>query len=204
MIHSIYGFVKTFLTILHFYCMIPKDIEKEAVAVEQKTKDEVLSSIRHFSLPRYEEIPNVGLYLEQTSKYISEYISRLGDFTLTGSMISNYVKKDLIANPVKKQYGREQIAYLFFIVIAKTVLSLEDIQRIIELQKHSYPPQVAYDYFRLEMENVLGHVFGLKDTLDNIGETATHEKSILRNTIIAVAHKVYIDQYLLAGRKNVE
>ena len=160
--------------------------------------------IARFKLPSYGEIPDVGLYLEQTTKYISDYLRPLSSFTVTGSMISNYVKKDLIANPVKKQYGREQIAYLFFIVIAKTVLSLEDIQRIIELQKHSYPPQVAYDYFRLEMENVLGHVFGLKDTLDNIGETATHEKSILRNTIIAVAHKVYIDQCLLESRKNAE
>ena len=54
------------------------------------------------------------------------------------------------------------------------------------------------------MENVLGHVFGLKETLDHIGETATHEKSILRNTIIAVAHKVYIDQCLTQSRKNAE
>ena len=196
MIHSIYGFVKTFLTILHFYCMIPKDIEKEAVAVKQKTKDEVLSSIRHFSLPRYEEIPNVGLYLEQTSKYISEYISRLGDFTLTGSMISNYVKKGLLDNPVKKQYNRDQIAYLFFISIAKTVLSIEDVHLMIELQKKSYPPQTAYDYFCMELENSVQFVFGLKEKLDTVGTHNADTKILLRNTIIAVAHKAYLDNYL--------
>ena len=165
---------------------------------------QIRENVAAFKLPAYGDIPDVGLFLEQVTKYIAEYLKPLSSFTVTGSMVSNYVKKDLIDNPVKKQYGREQIAYLFFIVIAKTVLTLEDIQLIIQLQKHSYPAQVAYDYFRLEMENVLGYVFGLKDTLDNIGETATHEKSILRNTIIAVAHKVYIDQYLLESRKNAE
>lgn len=164
--------------------------------MDQKTKEEVLSSIRTFSLPRYDEIPNVGLYLEQTSKYISEYISRLGDFTLTGSMISNYVKKGLLDNPVKKQYDRDQIAYLFFISIAKTVLSIEDVHLMIDLQKKSYPPQTAYDYFCTELENTVQFVFGLKDKLDTVGTNNADTKVLLRNTIIAVAHKAYLDNYL--------
>ena len=35
--------------------------------MENNVKEEILSSIRNFSLPKYDEIPNVGLYLEQTS-----------------------------------------------------------------------------------------------------------------------------------------
>jgi hypothetical protein len=164
--------------------------------MDQKNKEEILSSIRNFSLPRYDEVPNVGLYLEQTSKYISEYIARLGDFTLTGSMISNYVKKGLLENPVKKQYSRDQICYLFFISIAKTVLSIEAVHLMIDLQKKSYSPRVAYDYFCAELENVVHHVFGLKDTLDTVGTNNAETKILLRNTIIAVAHKAYLDNYL--------
>lgn len=166
--------------------------------MNQNMRDEILASIRNFNLPRYDEIPNVGLYLEQTSKYISEYLACLGDFPLTGSMISNYVKKGLVANPVKKQYCREQIAYLIFIAVAKSVLSMEDIRLLFALQRESYAPQKAYDYFRLELENVLLYVFGLKQTLDTVGNDRTETKTLLRNTIITVAHKAYLDKYFSA------
>lgn len=158
-------------------------------------KDEILNSIRNFALPRYEEIPNVGLYLEQTSKYISEYLSCLGDCALTGSMISNYVKKGLIANPVKKQYDRDQIGYLFFIAVAKSVLSMEDIRLLIQMQQEAYDYRKAYEYFRTELENVLFYVFGLKDTLELIGSDRTQTKNMLRTVIIAAAHKAYLDKY---------
>ena len=70
--------------------------------MEKIPTEPMRDAIRQFTLPSYNEIPNVGLYLEQTAKYISEYLTCLGDFALTGSMISNYVKKGLIKNPVKK------------------------------------------------------------------------------------------------------
>ena len=87
--------------------------------MKQETKQQISSSIADFRLPRYHEIPNVGLYLEQATKYVCEYLEPLGEYTLTPSMISNYVKKGLIANPIKKQYSRDHIAYLFFIAMAK-------------------------------------------------------------------------------------
>ena len=166
--------------------------------MNQSKRDEMLQSVRNFSLPRYDEIPNVGLYLEQTSKYISEYLSCLGDYALTGSMISNYVKKGLITNPVKKQYSREQIAYLIFIAIAKSVLSMEDIGLLIQLQKDAYGPQKAYDYFRTELENVLFYIFGLKETLEVVGNDRTDTKNMLRTVIVTAAHKAYLDKYFAA------
>lgn len=166
--------------------------------MNQTRRDEILDSIRNFSLPRYDEIPNVGLYLEQTSKYISEYLACLGDCALTGSMISNYVKKDLISNPVKKQYDREQIAYLIFIAVAKSVLSMEDIRLLIHMQKDAYEPRKAYEYFRMELENVLFYVFGLKETLDTVGNDRTQTKNMLRTVIITAAHKAYLDKYFAA------
>lgn len=164
--------------------------------MEHKLNQEISEYVREFKLPKYEEIPNVGLFLEQTAKYISEYLEPLG-FSITGSMISNYVKKKLVANPIKKQYDREQIAYLFFIAIAKSVMSLEDIQVIINLQKNTYQSKVAYEYFCEEFQNVLFYVFGLKDSLEDVGTTQSDEKHILRNIIITVAHKVYLDKCVI-------
>ena len=166
--------------------------------MDKAREEQILEQIRQFSLPTYEQIPNVGLYLEQTAKYISEYMAVLGDHALTGSMISNYVKKGLVANPVRKQYDRDQIGYLMFIAVAKSVLSMEDVGMLFRLQKDTYAPQQAYDYFRLELENVLHYVFGLKSELSTIGKDRTEAKKMLRTTIIAVAHKVYLEKYFAA------
>lgn len=166
--------------------------------VNDSAKKEIQNSIENFYLPRYSDIPNVGLYLEQVVKYISEYLEPLGSFSLTGSMVSNYVKKGLVANPVKKQYYRDQIAYLFFIAVAKNVLSMEDIRLLFEMQRETYSAKRAYDYFCSEFENVLSFVFGTKETLDTVGHDNNDTKTMLRNTIIAVAYKVYLDKYLAA------
>lgn len=150
--------------------------------------------IKNFSLPKYNEIPNVGLYLEQTAKYISEYLEPLEQNALTGSMISNYVKKGLVSNPVKKQYNREQIAYLIFIAIAKSVLSIEDIKTTIEIQKKSYSSERAYNYFESEFKNIINFVFGITENLQEIGTDSTEQKTLLRNIIITIAHKVYLEK----------
>ena len=158
----------------------------------QQLKDGVLD----FRLPRYTEIPTVGLYLEQASKYICEYLEPLGDFSLTPSMISNYVKKGLISRPVKKQYSREQIAYLFFIAVGKSVLSLDALANFIALQKRTYDLQRAYDYFCEEFENVLAFTFEVTDVMEVKGVDNTVEKRLLYACIVAAVEKVYLEKYL--------
>lgn len=163
-----------------------------------KTKQKLADSLRNFHLPRYEELPDVGLYLEQTAKYISEFLSPLEEGSLTPSMVSNYVKKGLIRNPVKKQYGREQIAYLFFIALTKNVLSLDGLINFIALQKRTYSLQKAYDYFCEQFENTLLFTAEVKDTLDIAGEDTTDEKRLLFSCIVAVTQKIYLERCLEA------
>lgn len=145
-----------------------------------------------FRLPRYHELPNVGLYLEQVTKYINGYLVPLGCPELTSSMVSNYVKKGVIAPPVKKQYDAEQIAYLMFIGIGKSVLSMENITKLFEIQKATYDAPTAYNYFCLELENMLRYICGLKEQMDTIGTTNTEAKVMLRSAIIAASHILFI------------
>lgn len=162
-----------------------------------------MNEIKTFSFPNYREIPDVGLFLEQTTKYVSGVIAPLCGITITSSMISNYVKKKLIPNPQKKQYNRDQIAYLIFIVIAKSVLSLEHVQVLLEMQKASYTEEQAYAYFCEEFENVLRVAFGLEEEYRKIGMHNNEQKTILRNTIIAVANKIYLEHVLSEWAKKV-
>lgn len=170
--------------------------------MKQEIKQTMAETVADFRLPRYNEIPNVGLYLEQTSKYISEYLSPLGDYGLTNSMISNYVKKGLVANPVKKQYDREQIVYLFFIAVAKTVLSLDALTGFIALQKRTYSLERAYDFFCKQFESMLQYTFELTDTMeavdaDNAMDTEkTMGKRLLYSCIVAVTQKIYLEKSL--------
>ena len=172
--------------------------------MEQMLRDHINASIETLHLPAYQEIPDVGLYLEQTTKYIGSCLAPLGDMALTSSMISNYVKKGLIASPVKKQYSRDQIAYLIFIAICKSVLSLDALDAFLRLQRQSYALQRAYDYFVREFESLLLFTFELTDTADMFPETSSDGKRLLYTCIIAAVQKVYLEKYLeaLTEEKN--
>lgn len=172
--------------------------------MKQENTQTFAASIQDFRLPRYQEIPNVGLYLEQATKYICSYLAPLEEFALTSSMISNYVKKGLISNPIKKQYSRDQIAYLFFIAVGKSVLSLDALANFIRLQQRTYPMQKAYDYFCEELENVLQFTFEIKDIIELRGEDSSYEKRLLYTCIVAAVQKVYLEKCLEAIAGSVE
>lgn len=161
--------------------------------MDKKIKDALTDSVRGLRLPRYHEIPDVGLYLEQTTKYVNQYIELLGFGDLTGSMVRNYVKQGFISNPVNKQYSRNQIAHLIVIAVLKQAATLELISNLFERQKMVYTDQVAYDYFCEEMENILCYRFGLKEGIADIGVTSSVEKEMLRSAIVAVSHIAYLD-----------
>lgn len=170
----------------------------------EKIRNKEAEIILNLRLPQYEEIPDTGLYLEQVTKYINSYLTVLPHVSITPSMVSNYVKHGLLPKCVKKLYSREQIMRLILITFGKTVLSMEDLKLLFEMQSKVYPNDVAYNYFLLEYENVLKYIFGIKSQMDIIGTTDTLEKQLLRNAIISFAHKMYIEITLDYTRKEQE
>ena len=99
---------------------------------------------------------------------------------------------------MKKQYGRDQIAYLIFIAISKSVLSLDALAAFLKIQQQTYPLERAYDYFVREFENLLMFTFELSDTADIFPETSSDGKRLLYTCIIAAVQKVYLEKYLEA------
>ena len=170
--------------------------------MEKQMQHRISTELGEFRLPRYHEIPDVGLYLEQTTKYITDSLAPLTDAAVTASMISNYVKRGLISNPVKKQYSREQIAYLIYIAVVKNVLSMDEIRLTVAVQQQSYAPQVAYDYFCAELENILDYILGREENLDVVGVDSTEEKVMLRSAIVTAVHKIYLDKLFAALQKE--
>lgn len=161
--------------------------------MEKNIKAAFADKVNAFALPRYSELPNVGLYLEQVARFINGYMVPLGCTELTLSMISNYVKKGVIDPPVRKQYFAEQIGYLFFVSVAKNVVSMEAISQLLSMQRAIYDPSTAYEYFRSELDNVLRYICGLKDTMDNVGFTNTQEKTVIRSVLTAACHVIFVN-----------
>lgn len=156
---------------------------KKKVAVEQ------------LKFPSYQEIPAMRLYLKQVANYINQCLAPLGNIKITSSMVSNYIKHDLIASPEGRLYSREQIATLLFITIAKNVMDQEDLRKAIAIQQKTYSTEVAYNYFAAELQNVLLYVFNKKKELQNIGHDNTSQKQMLRNVIMAFAYREYLYQF---------
>lgn len=150
--------------------------------------------IKDFSLPKYKEIPDVGLFLEQVTKYVEGILAPLCGITITSSMISNYVKHKLIDNPVKKQYSRDQIVYIIFIAIAKSVLSLDEIRILINVRSKEYDCNELYEYFCNEFMYNLFAVFGIDNSsLEKENEADNEDRFLLHNTVITATRKIYLD-----------
>ena len=164
----------------------------------------MIENIEGFRLPRYEQIPNVGLYLEQVVRYVNAHLAPLGESELTSSMVSNYVKQGLIPSPIKKAYTAEHLARLLFIAVVKPVVPLEGLRMMFSIQGDNYTLPTAYDYFCDEFENMLGAAFGIAPAREGLGKTQSDAKDLLRNTIVATVNKVYLDRYLEEYQKQRE
>ena len=171
--------------------------------MKQIKNEEACKIIKDFSFPKYTEIPNVGLYLDQVNKYVNEYMEPLTGVSITPSMISNYVKKGLLANPLKKQYYRDHIIYIFFIAIAKAVLSLEEIEILLNSNNRDYDCAYLYEYFCNEFRNVLFNVFGITDNYTEAELESTPDRILFHNTILTSAHKIYLDTIFMLKSREI-
>ena len=167
-------------------------------------RSRLAESVRSFDIPRLGEIPNVGLYLEQVTRYVNQSITGCGLSPITASMVSNYVKQKIIPGPEKKAYGAESIAYLIFVSCIKSVVAMDDIRALIGIQHETYDLPTAYHYFCEEFENLIRYVFGASDHLASVGQDESDEKELLRSALLSVTHKLYLDAYLRLLRQDAE
>lgn len=149
------------------------------------------TDLERFQMPRYREIPAIGLFLEQTVKYINTALEPLGCMEITSSMVSNYVKKGYVKGPVKKQYDAESIAQLLFVTVAKSVLSMDNIKTMFDYQQKDYPIDKAYNYFCDVLEDSVFTHFGMREASTEI-ESTDNLIGMMRSVTIAASHIIYL------------
>ena len=92
--------------------------------------------LSNYRLPAWEEIPDLGLYMEQVLALLKTYLDYLppelkDEQFITAATINNYVRNKYMPEPQKKKYYRVHIAYLIMICTLKQSLSIATLQRMI-------------------------------------------------------------------------
>ena len=103
-----------------------------------------------FSYPKWEEIPNIDLYLDQVLVYVNQVCAPISpdkEKGLTASMVNNYVKHGYLTKPDKKKYQRKQIARLIAITTLKSVFSIQEIAQTLNTLQTQASSEQLYDAF---------------------------------------------------------
>ena len=165
-------------------------------------------SIDKFHMPRWNELPNVDLYLDQVVNLInstlSPYIFLNNDTkkeniqVLTKTMINNYVKNNLIEAPEKKLYSKIQLAKLFVICILKQVYSMNDIKTLISIALENTTAEEKYDSFCDLFEECLRCTFNQETFVDN----NTDNSHLLKYVLLSCSYKIYVQNISLCDKKD--
>lgn len=92
--------------------------------------------LNEYRLPAWEEIPDLGLYMEQVLALLTNYLDYLPpelkeEQFITAATINNYVRNRYMPKPRKKKYYRVHIAYLVMICTLKQSLTIATLTQMI-------------------------------------------------------------------------
>ena len=107
-------------------------------------------------------IPDIDLYMDQVTTFMDKHLESSKRYTedklLTKTMINNYTKNNLLPPPLKKKYPREHVMILIFIYYYKGIMSISDIQTVLQ--------PITERYFKkadgLTLEDIYEEVFSLE------------------------------------------
>ena len=123
---------------------------------------EVLDKLQKIDYVKPEELPNIDLYMDQVTTFMDSQLASTkrheDDKILTKTMINNYAKNNLLPPPAKKKYSKEHILALLFIYYFKSLLSISDIQNILN--------PITDKYFKsqekLDLTSIYEEVFSME------------------------------------------
>ncbi len=141
---------------------------------EKDLLNSILESIKRIDYIKPEDIPNIDLYMDQVTTFMNEQLDATrrypddkiltktmipeDDKIMTKTMINNYVKNRLMPPPDKKKYSKEHLLTLIFIYYFKGILSISDIQYLLNPITDRYFSENG----ELDLTRIYKEVFGLE------------------------------------------
>ena len=161
-------------------------------------------SIENLHIPRWNELPNVDLYMDQILTFINNSLSECikngeneekeNNQILTKTMINNYVKNNILEAPVKKKYSKTQCAKLFVICVLKQVFSMNEISSLINIALESTDISSAYNSFCSLFEEAVKSTFEKKEF--SKVDTSNEKRYLLKSVLLACSYKIYVQNLL--------
>ena len=138
--------------------------------------ESILESLSKMEYIKSSKIPDIDLYMDQVLTFMNGNLDNVkrheSDKVMTKTMINNYAKNHLLPAPEKKKYTKEHIMVLMFIYYFKNILSIGDIQSILNPLTDRYFANGK----ELNLEKVYEEVFSLeKGQIDQLKETLTKD-----------------------------
>ena len=151
--------------------------------------DGILKSLDGINYIRPGEIPDIDLYMDQVTTFMDNHLRSSirddGDKILTKTMINNYAKNHLIPSPVKKKYSKDHMLLLIFIYYFKSILSIDDIQRLFGHITEKYFGPEAAGSNGLSLEDIYSGVFGMeKGQTESMKQDITQKFNLSQNTFV--------------------
>ena len=157
--------------------------------------------LKLFKIPRWQELPPIDLYLDQIlslmEDWLGEYMSDGEKKVMTKTMVNNYVKQKIIPPPVNKRYDKKSVASLFVIAILKSVYSINDIARLIELALGASDVENSYDEFCKTTEIAVKQAFS-EQPIEKY-QSKIDVRYILWNTVSSFACQLYVKKTYLTN-----
>ena len=135
----------------------------------------ITDSLEGLEYIKLDEIPGIDLYMDQVTTLMDKKLRSVTrypqeDKILTKTMINNYAKNDLLPPPIKKKYSKEHVLVLIFIYYFKGILSISDIQTLLQ--------PITDKYFQN------GKDFGIKEIYEEVFQMEPNEIEVLKQDMI--------------------
>lgn len=192
-------------------------LDKELVAGKLRRWEKYLYN---FQLPKWEMIPDFGLYMDQIIGLLTEYLDYLppeikSDRIITAATINNYVRMKIMPEPQNKKYYRTHIAYLIIICTLKQSLNIAMIQKIIPLGLKEEEIREIYetyverhrqsaDYFIDQIRNYVTPLLQNGEGAEQISENLIYSASILSGLTRLLAEKLILLEGFNANSEGVD
>lgn len=175
--------------------------------------------LHDYRLPSWEDIPDLGLYMEQVLALLRQYLDYLppelkDEQFITAATINNYVRNRFMPEPCRKKYYRVHIAYLIMICTLKQTLSIATLHSMIPVglseqevreiySAYAEKHRLAAEYFIQQVRLAAGPILAHERTQFALATSETSEL-ISEIAILSGLSRLLAEKLLLLEGKDLE
>ena len=175
--------------------------------------------LHDYRLPSWEEIPDLGLYMEQVLALLRQYLDYLppelkDEQFITAATINNYVRNRFMPEPCRKKYYRVHIAYLIMICTLKQTLSIATLHSMIPVglseqevreiySAYAEKHRLAAEYFIQQVRLAAGPILAHERAQFALATSETSEL-ISEIAILSGLSRLLAEKLLLLEGKDLE